>query len=46
MKVQLGNGKFIWSHVKHHLEPQQLNYIPFTSNLANYMYFLIAKGKV
>lgn len=30
MKLQIANGKFIWSHVKHYLEPQKLNYIhPF-----------------
>lgn len=27
MKVQICNGTFIWSYVKHHLEPQQLNHI-------------------
>lgn len=47
MKVQIANGKFIWSHVKHYLEPQKLNYIhPFYFKSGKFYIFFIVNGKV
>lgn len=46
MKVQIGNGKFIWSHVKHRLESQQLNYIhPFYFKSGKLYVFFDCQGE-